>query len=47
MMRNDRCEMAGCIAFFERIDPKVERINTSSGAARSGYLRSGGEWHED
>jgi hypothetical protein len=26
--------MAGCIALFERIDPKVERITTYSGADR-------------
>jgi hypothetical protein len=48
MMRNDRCDMAGCVALFERIDPKVERINTFSGATRSDYvLAAGGEWHAE
>ena len=46
LMRNDRCDMAGCIALFERIDPKVERINTFAGGNRTGYVRVDGEWHE-
>ena len=46
MLRNDRCDMAACIALFERIDPNVERITTISGADRADYVRgSGGEWH--
>jgi hypothetical protein len=44
MMRNDRCDMAGCIALFERIDPKVERITTYSGADRTIYARLAGGW---
>jgi hypothetical protein len=47
MLRNDRCDMAGCIALFDRIDPTVERITTFSGAARSGYVRVGGEWQAE
>ena len=48
MMRNDRCDMAGCIALFERIDPRVERINTFSGGDRTGhYYRVAGEWRAE
>ena len=45
IMRNDRCDMVGCTALFERIDPHVERITVFSGAARLlDYVRVGGEW---
>ena len=45
LMRGERCDIAGCIALFERIDPKLERINIFSGANRMGhYVRVAGEW---
>ena len=47
MLRNDRCDMAGCITLFERIDPKVERIVTYSGTARAGYVRAAGGWQAE
>jgi len=49
VMRNDRCDMAGCTALFERIDPHVERITVFTGAARLlDYVRvAGGEWRAE
>jgi len=38
-------DMAGAIALFRRIDPKVRRIVTLSGEERDTvYYRSKGEW---
>ena len=48
LMRDERCDMARCIALFERIDPRVERINTFSGGDRTGYYyRVAGEWRAE
>lgn len=41
----DCCDMSGCIAFFEAIDPKVQAIDTFSGGKRdTGYRRHGSDW---
>jgi hypothetical protein len=39
------CDMVGCVALFESIDPKVATIQTFSGAKQdTAYRRSGSEW---
>jgi hypothetical protein len=43
----DMCctDMSGCIAFFQRIDPRVESIYTfSNGVRDTSYHLRGGEW---
>jgi len=45
MVAGDCCDMSGCIAAFEAIDPKVERIDTVSGnAPDTSYEKRHGEW---
>lgn len=39
------CDMRGCVALFEAIDPKVTAINTHSGdKADTAYRKKGTEW---
>lgn len=39
------CDMAGCIALFERLDPGVRSISTYAGQARdTSYHRVDGRW---
>ena len=41
----DCCDMSGCLALFEAIDPKVTAINTHSGdKADTVYRKEGTEW---
>jgi hypothetical protein len=37
------CDMTGCVALFEGIDPKVTAINTYSGDEADTMYRKGGE----
>jgi hypothetical protein len=42
------CDMAGCIAFFVRVDPAVSRIDTFSGSNPDTiYARTNGHWMID
>ena len=45
MLDGDCCDMSGCIAFFEMIDPDVRPIATISGTAPdTSYVRTGSGW---
>lgn len=45
MPQTNACDMAGCIALFERIDSGVERIDTFSGSKPdTSYVRNGQSW---
>lgn len=45
MGEGDACDMGGCIAFFQRIDPKVESISTRSGnEPDTSYYKQGDKW---
>jgi hypothetical protein len=40
------CDMSGCVALFERIDPKVTAVETFSGdRADTVYRKAGKEWN--
>jgi len=42
----DCCDMRGCVALFEGIDPKVTTINTFAGdRADTVYRKEGTEWN--
>jgi hypothetical protein len=42
----DCCDMTGCVALFEGIDPQVTAINTYSGdKADTVYRKEGTEWN--
>lgn len=42
MAEGDNCDMTGCTALFERVDPQVKNIRTFSGAAEdTSYRRAG------
>lgn len=47
VMGNEGCtDMSGCIAFFEQIDPKVQRIETGYGNDQldTVYRKRGNDW---
>lgn len=45
MAETNACDMTGCIAFFKRIDPKVESIRTVAGDNEdTSYRLIGKEW---
>lgn len=45
MAEGNCCDMDGCIAFFKRIDPKVQAIQTGSGdVLDTSYRLVGMEW---
>ncbi|MGZ9718834.1 hypothetical protein [Rhizobium miluonense] len=45
MAETTACDMNGCIAFFQRIDPKVQAIQTKAGNLDdTSYLLVGKEW---
>lgn len=45
LLDGDCCDMTGCIALFEGIDPKVTTINTHSGdQADTMYHKEGTVW---
>lgn len=45
LLDGDCCDMTGCVALFERIDPKVTAINTYSGdKADTMYRKAGMKW---
>jgi len=46
LLDGDCCDMTGCVALFEEIDPKVTAINTYSGDhADTVYRKEGKEWN--
>ncbi|GAC1040804.1 hypothetical protein [Rhizobium sp. No.120] len=45
MAETNACDMPGCIAFFQRIDPKVQAIRTIAGDVDdTSYRLVGKEW---
>jgi hypothetical protein len=45
MDENNACDMSGCIAFFQRIDPNVKAIQTVAGGCDdTSYRLVGKEW---
>ncbi len=46
LREGDNCDMRGCVALFEGIDPNVTAINTYSGdQADMMYHKEGKEWN--
>jgi hypothetical protein len=45
LLAGDFCDMSGCVAVFEGIDPKVTAIDTFSGErVDTKYRKEGGGW---